>query len=371
MKLANPFVISGYKGKEYFCDRVAETEKLCSAIRNESHVTLVSPRRYGKTGLIRHVLEKLAEEDGFETLYLDIFDTQNLAEFTQALAQAVIGHLDSPLEKLGGAARRLVQSLRPVLSYDGVSGNPQLTVSLTGEQAPKTLSDIFEYIKAHEGRLVIAIDEFQQIREYPEKGVEAKLRSEIQFSPAQFIFSGSKQHIMREMFTSPRQPFYQSTTMMPLGVIGESAYYDFARRFFEATGRQLSQEVFHALYERFDGITWYVQAILWDFYASGGDIARLDQLDRAVAERVAANEYDRQQVLELLPDGARRLLRAVAREGVVREPQSGGFISRHKLRAASSVKTSLGLLTEKQLVSRETRGYVVYDRLLGEYLRHT
>jgi len=369
MKLNNPFVISGYKGKEYFCDRFAETAKLCSAVRNESNVTLISPRRYGKTGLIRHVLDALVERHGFGTIYLDIFDTQNQAEFTRAFAQAVIGKLDSPLEKLGGTAKRLVQSLRPTLSYDGVSGSPQLSVSVTNEQAPSTLEDIFAYLRSRTGRLVVAIDEFQQIREYPEKGLEAKLRSLMQFSPAQFIFSGSKQHLMRDMFTSPRQPFYQSTTMMPLGVIGEKPYYDFANRHFTAAGRRLSPEVFHALYARFEGITWYLQAILWDFYASGDDITKIEQLDLAIAERIAANEYDQQQLLELLPDGARRLLRAVATEGIVRKPQSGEFIARHGLRAASSVKVSLSMLLDKQLIYRETDGYVVYDRLFGEYLR--
>lgn len=331
MKLNNPFVIAGYKGSEYFCDRVAETQKLCDAIRNESHVTLLSPRRYGKTGLIRHAFERL-EEDGYETIYLDIFGTQNLAEFTNALAQAVIGRLDTRI--------------------------------------PATLDEIFAYLKQHDVRTVVAIDEFQQIREYPEKGVEALLRSHVQFSSAQFIFAGSKQHLMREMFTSPKMPFYQSTLMMPLDVIGEQPYFEFAERFFEVVGRRLSREVFHALYERFDGITWYMQTILWDFYASGEDITSVAQLETSVANRVAANEYNQQQLLEVLPDGARRLLRAVARERFVKEPQSGEFVAKHGLRAASSVKTSLQMLLDKQLLYRDDRGYVVYDRFLAEYLRN-
>lgn len=337
-------------------------------IRNESNVTLISPRRYGKTGLIQHAFECLQKE-GYTTIYLDVFGTQNLADFTNAFAQAVIGRLNTPLEKLGGAAKNLIQSLRPTLSYDGTTGSPQLSVAIAEDHVTATLEQIFEYLKRHAGRTVIAIDEFQQIREYPEQGVEALLRSHIQFSPAQFVFSGSRQHLMRDMFTSPRQPFYQSTTMMPIDVIEERPYYEFASRFFVQKGRTLAAEVFHALYERFEGITWYVQAILWDFYASGEDVVNLEQLDQAVDERVAANEYERQQILELLPDGARRLLRAVAKEGVVKEPQSGEFIRRYALRAASSVRTSLTMLLEKQLLYAGSHGFVVYDRFLGEYLK--
>lgn len=114
-----------------------------------------------------------------------------------------------------------------------------------------------------------------------------------------------------------------------------------------------------------------MQAILWDFYASGEDITEKSALEAAVRNRVAQNEYDQQQLLEVLPDGARRLLKAVARERIVTEPQSGEFVARHGLRAASSVKTSLDMLLEKQLLYRDDRGYVVYDRLFGEWLRRS
>lgn len=331
-------------------------------------MTLLSPRRYGKTGLIQHAFERLERENGYKTIYLDIFSTQNLSEFTTVLAQAVIGRLDTPIEKVGGAARRLIQMLRPTLTLDEGNGLPQLSLRIADDLVPKTLDEIFAYLGEHESRTVIAIDEFQQIREYPEKGVEALLRSKVQFCPAQFIFAGSKQHLMRDMFTSPKMPFYQSTTMMPLGVIDEEPYYEFASGFFKAAGRTLSREVFSALYRRFDGITWYVQALLWDFYATGADVTGLSDLDAAVDARVKAGEYDQQQILELLPDGARRLLLAVARERIVEEPQSGDFIARHALRAASSVRTSLKMLLDKQMLYRDQRGYMVYDRILGEYL---
>lgn len=183
------------------------------------------------------------------------------------------------------------------------------------------------------------------------------------------VSSGSKQHLMREMFTSPKRPFYQSTYMMPLDVIPEDAYYRFASRFFAEKKWRLDRKVFHALYDRFDGITWYVQAILWEFYAGGEDVNDMSQLDAAVARRVRACEYDQQRIMELLPPGARRLLRAIAVDRKVTAPQSGDFVARHGLRAASSVKTSLKMLVEKELVYPAPDGYVVYDRLFAEYLR--
>lgn len=369
MKLSNPFVLTGYHGPEYFCDRVAETKKLCTAIRNNSNVTLLSPRRYGKTGLIWNSFNQLSKKKEFETIYLDIFGTQNLADFTKVFANGVLGRLDTPLEKMGDAAKRLIQGLRPTLSYDTATGNPSLTFDISQAQAERTLAEVFNYLAKHNRPTVIAIDEFQQIRNYPEKGVEAMLRSHVQFVPTRFIFAGSKQHLMRDIFTSPQRPFYQSTMMLPLDVIPEDSYYEFAAKFFTEAGFKLDRSVFHSLYSRFSGITWYMQAILWDLYVAGTDVVNESQIDSAVLERVQANEYDSQMIVELLPDGAQRLVKAVAKEGIVKSPQSGDFISKYGLRAASSVKTSLKMLLENEILYQDKDGYVVYDRFLAEYLR--
>ena len=101
MKPNNPFVISGYRGPEYFCDRVRETDKVVSALVNERNVTLMAPRRYGKTGLVRNVFNSLPKE--YAPIYVDIYSTANLNEFTQVFASAVIGALDSNVEKALGA----------------------------------------------------------------------------------------------------------------------------------------------------------------------------------------------------------------------------------------------------------------------------
>lgn len=369
MKLSNPFVLTGYHGPEYFCDRIAETKKLCTAIRNESNVTLLSPRRYGKTGLIWNSFNELSKNKEYETIYLDIFGTQNLTDFTKAFANAVFGRLDTPFEKMSDVAKRLIQGLRPTLSYDSTTGSPSLSFDISQNQAERTLSEIFAYLANHNCRTVIAIDEFQQIRNYPEKGIEAILRSHIQFSKTRFIFAGSKQHLMRDIFTSPKRPFYQSTMMLPLDTIPVDPYYEFAAKFFIQAGLSLDRTVFDALYSRFDGITWYVQAILWDLYASQEKITQESQIESAIKERMMANEYDRQMILELLPDGARRLVKAIAREGIVKSPQGGNFISKYGLRAASSVKTSLQMLLENEILYHDKDGYVVYDRFFAEYLR--
>ena len=89
----NPFIIKGYNGSNYFCDREIETEKLLNAIRNQRDVTLISLRKMGKTGLIFHAFEQLKQEKTHETLYLDIFHTENLNGFINQLAISATGSL--------------------------------------------------------------------------------------------------------------------------------------------------------------------------------------------------------------------------------------------------------------------------------------
>ena len=114
MKPNNPFVISGYRGPKYFYDRVKETGKVVSALTNERNVTLMAPRRFGKTGLIRNVFQALPDE--YATIYVDIYSTANLNEFTQAFASAVIGALDSTVDKALTAIGRFFKAVRPMVT---------------------------------------------------------------------------------------------------------------------------------------------------------------------------------------------------------------------------------------------------------------
>jgi len=364
----NPFVLFGYDTPRYFCDRVAETRDLIEAVENGRNVTLLAPRRMGKTGLIQNVFHELREAGEWKTAYVDVFAAQNLAEFARRLGAAVIGTLDSDVEKALKTAGRFFRSFRPVLSVDPVTGARSYSFTLDPQNVEATLKECFDYLAKKGGRCVVAIDEFQQVAEFPEKGTEALLRSFIQFLPkTRFIFAGSKRHLMSEMFSAPKRPFYNSTQMYPLGVIGKKAYYDFAARHMRTGGVSLSAEVFGDVYDRFDGVTWYVQAVMNRLF--GFRSAEAEDVARAVDRLVSENAYNFGNLLETLPPGSVRLLRAVAREGKVRELTSGAFMARHGLHANSSVKLSLVKLMDAGLVSRDDDGrYLVDDRLFGIWL---
>jgi hypothetical protein len=368
----NPFVVAGYQGPEFFCDRESETAAIASAMNNGRNVTLISPRRMGKTGLVHHVFNRLeAAEKNCRCFYLDIFATQGLSDFTALFGKTVLGKLDGISE---AAVRRLsgfFRSFRPQFSINPLTGSPEMTLDIRQGDSERGLSEIFDYIKRSDRPCRIAIDEFQQILTYPEKGIEALLRSHTQFAPnAAFIFSGSEKHLMDEMFASAKRPFYQSAQKVSLGAIPIDVYRDFAAAKFSQAGRKLPGTVFDRVYEMLSGHTWYVQLVLNILYSDGVKTVDDVDLDRVIAATLTEQSATYKTYCAMLTAGQLRVLRAVASERDVATPTNSAFIRRHNLGAASSVRLALKALCDKSLVLRDDQGcHSVYDRFFGLWLQ--
>lgn len=366
----NPFVCHGYIGPDYFCDRIKETERLISSLYNGRNVTLISPRRLGKTGLIWHSFHHIKSENKDAVcVYIDIFPTKSQSEMVRMLGEAILNTSMSKGRKMGKKALETLGGLRPVMGFDPMTGMPNVSLSVEPAQSETTLRSIFDYMKKQQKEFFVAIDEFQQITEYPETGTEALLRSHIQFAPnAHFVFSGSKQHLMSEMFVSPQRPFYQSTDLMNLAPLDEEKYYQFASRLFEARKGRLDREVFHELYASFEGYTWYIQSVLNRWYEVYRKVEVIKQLHETVLSVVESKAPQYESLVQFLTDNQFSLIKAIACEGRVEQPLGKDFIKKYRLAGASSVKTALDMLSDKELVYRRPDGYMVYDRFLAHWL---
>ena len=372
VELNNPFVVYGYKGAAYFCDREEETRKVMDALQNERNVTLIAPRRIGKTGLIHHVFAEIEQQDAdVSCFYIDLFATKNLAQMVQLLARKILGRLDTPTQSALRKVSELFSSFRPTLTFDPM-GNPSFSLDIAPDTEEQSLEQIFYYMKQSGRRCYVAFDEFQQITNYPETGTEALLRSYIQFLPnVYFIFAGSQQHMMTELFLSARRPFYLSSQMLQLKEIDEDKYLAFANRFFSHKKTILSKEVFHHLYNKVDGQTWYVQALLSRLYSYmdfTSDVT-LPLIDNAIEELVNEQEVAFEDYYASLTANQTTLLQAIAREGGVKSPLAQAFIKKHRLPALSSIKTALKALIDRQMVCQYCGQYIVYDRFFAIWLR--
>lgn len=370
-KIDNPFLLYGYEGPEYFCDRKKESEDIISSLTNGCNLTLMSPRRYGKTGLIRHVFHKIKEMDNDAVcFYIDIYATNSLYDFVQTFAKAIVGKLDTPLQKAENAITKVFKGSQITMSTDFMTGLPQMSLSFSPQSSESTLDEIFSYIAQSKRRCYIAFDEFQQVLEYPEKNVEALLRTHIQtMSNARFIFSGSRLHMMMEMFNSPKHPFYRSTEKLSLHTLDEAVYFAFVEDKLREKNVSISLEVFHDIYDSVDGVTWYIQSVMNRLYRLSDMEVTRKKLDEVVRQIILSEEEDYKRLFHMLTANQANLLLAIAREGCVAEPMSGPFISRHQLKTASSVQRALKYLADEEYVYLSDKGYIVYDRFFGVWLR--
>lgn len=372
MKLDNPFIISGYEGARYFCDRETETAQLAREIANGSNVALIATRRIGKSGLIEHYFAQPGIQDRYYTFFIDIYDTNSLSEMVRKLSREILMRL----KPFGARAMELfwqtMRSIQPGMSFSPL-GEPSFNVQIGDIKEPvATLEEIFRYLEAADKPCIVAIDEFQQISKYPEKNIEATLRTFVQHSHnAQFIFSGSQRHTMSTMFTSASRPFFQSVSLMHLDPIDRERYDLFARALFEEGHRHLAEGVTDAVYAISRGITWYTQKLFNVLYASTqeGETCEPVLVDEALEYILRTQSYGYEETMFRLPEKQKMTLVALAKNGPTKGITSASFVEKYSLQSASTVQSAMRGLLEKDFVTLEKGIYSVYDIFMDYWLQ--
>ncbi len=370
----NPFVISAYYGPAWFCDREKETKQLLSAIKNKNNLTLFALRRLGKTGLVQHTFHQLAASKKTVCIYIDIFSTTSLKEFTNQLATAVYARFPDK-KGIGQRFFSFLKSLRPVFSFDEYNGSPQVTLDLAQpKDYEKSIQQILFFLDSQKINVVIAIDEFQQITTYPEKNTEAILRTIIQtLKSCCFIFCGSNHRIMAEMFNNAKRPFYGSCLNLSLDFIEEKEYAAFIVKLFKQNKRSIDKEAVEHILSFTERHTYYTQMLCNQIYASGIKAIKKEEVVKICGDILQINENVFYQYRTLLTTAQWQLLTAIAKETRVTKPHSGEFIKKYQLGTSSLVTRGLDALLTKEMVyynsSIKEPYYAVYDKFLMRWLQ--
>lgn len=370
----NPFVIKSYESKNLFCDREEELKLMLKNCTNRTDTTLISQRRMGKTGLILRLFDELnATRPDIHTIYLDIFASRNIADFIKLLAEAVIKSFQ-PKSSAGERFMTFIKSLRPQLSFDYITGEPQLQITYqTAHEKEYTLRGLFDLLDGQGVPIVIAIDEFQQIRDYPEKNMEALLRTYIQQTHhLTFIFCGSKKHLMADIFANERKPFYSSTTFVSLGKISEEAYSGFIRRLLDKDRRSITDEALRFVLEWTCRHTYYTQQLCHTIYANGKRSIDLEEVKRACEQLMRQGEAVYLQYRQMLTDKQWDYLIAVAKERSIRQISSSRFLKTYQIGTPSVSRRLADALCEKGLLDDESTlegtVYSVNDVFLSRWM---
>lgn len=368
----NPFIVSGKIAPEYFCDRVKESSSLVKSITNGNNIVLISPRRMGKTGLIRFCYDRPEIKDEYYTFFIDILHTSSLREFTYAFGREIYETLLPLSHKMVTLFLQTIKSITGKFGFDPMTNLPAFNLALGDIERPEyTLDEIFRYLDRADKPCIVAIDEFQQISKYPEKNVEALLRTYIQKSDnCHFIFAGSERHMMREMFSSSARPFYRSADFLELKVIDSEKYIPFVISHFEKRGRGITAANVDKVYRLFQGYTYYMQKTFNGAFADTqeGEECSLETIREVIDNIIVSNDTVFREILSNVPEKQKELLYAIASEGEARHITSSSFIKRHSLSSASSVQSALNKLLEKDLVTEINKVYSVTDRIFAMWM---
>jgi len=377
--MENPFYITGIIPEPYFCDREKETAWMVQTLKNKAHILLTSPRRMGKTQLIRHVFEQPAIKDNCYTFYTDIYPTTSLHEFVLFLSKEIYSVL---VPKGKAALNKFLTALRSLagsFGYDPIASTPIFDVKLGDIRTPElTLEEIFNYLEHADKPCVFAIDEFQQIAYYPEKNVEATLRTHIQkMSNCMFIYAGSNRHILENMFNSSAQPFYNSAEQIYLDCISKDVYTGFAEEQFAKAGRTIALEAASHTYDLFEGHTYYVHNVLHNAFAyiDSDKVIDIDDIDKTLSDILEEKGRTFASVMNQLNYQQKETLVAIAKEGKATGVTSVAFVKKHTLKSPSSVQYAIKTLLEKQLLTyhneERTKVYRVSDRFMEMWICRT
>ena len=369
--MENPFILEPYLSKEFFCDRETELNEIVSLLTNGSNVSLISPRRYGKTGLILRSFEELREKN-YLCIYADVFAAQKLEDFIKILSEAIIGSIqeDSFIKNFF----RALKGARPLLSYDPISGNPQVSLSFQlDEQKPQTLKSIFDFLEKQRKKVIFAIDEFQQIRYFKESNTEALLRTYIQrLHKVKFIFCGSKKHLMTDMFTSAKSPFYESSRCINIDLIDSENYANFIKRLFKEKGRKIDDEAVDFILGWSKRHTFYTQVLCNRVFAESRKHTCIDNV-KSVASKII--KYEIPNFIErrnLITDKQWRFLVAVAKEGEIRQPTASQFLMKYNIGTSATAKKIVNTLVEKELLLEQNdlkgKRYSVYNVFMSRWM---
>lgn len=372
----NPFYYKGYViPKNCFCDREKETKTLVDLVLNNNNIIMKSPRRLGKTSLLWHLFSQDGIKNTYNTIYLDIYPTKSVQNFIEAFYRSI---QECPTIKNKKELDNLRRVLDEISLFAGLNKKGfkekyigiRPTAKFTYIQTEKSLEAVFGFLAKTSKPNLIVIDEFQQIKQYDETGIEASLRSFIQRNNnSNFIFSGSSRHLLAQIFDSPDKPFYRSCRTFNLDIIPYEAYADFCMGQFERKDRHIDEEAIKLTYHVFSGNTHYMQLSMNKLYSmmEPGETATETDMRQAIVEIVDEKDQDYATYMHDLKDSHERILCCVANESPCEEILSTEKRDRYGLPAASTTKNIIETFQNDKSRVIETIHPGVYrleDRLL-------
>jgi hypothetical protein len=378
MAPANPFVYGEIVTAGAFADRETERAKLAADLEAGQKVFLISPRRYGKSSLIRRVMQTLARRRML-TIEVTVAASSSYVGFLESYAQALVT-ADTPVGRLRRWVRELLDAVRPELRIEAnPAGDTSVALGFpavrTARDTARLAAEVFalpaRIAAARKQRLAIALDEFQAITAFDGGSVEHALRAAVQNQrEVGYVFAGSEPSLMERML-EPRRPFYKAGPVLRLDKIDTAVFAEFIESRFSAAGTRPEEDIGAAIVELAGNVPYDIQRLAhetWDdVKAAGRKTVGVDDLHRSLIRLLGEHHTMFEEAWQRLTLAQRAVLRALVLEQG-REILSADVRARHRLAGASSVQSALQALTREDIVMKEEGRYVVIDSLYREWV---
>lgn len=374
----NPFVYGEIVTSDAFADRETERDRLRRDLASGQKVFLISPRRYGKSSLVRDVLRGLARENVL-TVEVTVAASSSYVGFLESYAHALVT-ADTPLNRLRRWTSELLTGVRPEVRFGTAAGGASdfslaFPAVRTARDTARLAAEVFalpaKIAAARKQKLAIALDEFQALTAFDGDAAEQALRAAVQDQRAVgYVFAGSEPSLMERMI-SPKRPFYKAGPVVRLQKIDPAVFGDWLEQRFKASGIKAEPGLGAAIVDLAGNVPYDVQRLAhetWDdLHETARRTATLDDLHVTLTRLLGEQHTMFEESWQRLTLAQRAALRAVVLEDG-REMLSADVRTRHRLSGASSVQAALTALVKQDVVMKDGASYVVTDSLYREWV---
>lgn len=363
--MKSPFQYGTLVDKENFVNRVEERKQLKELLGSGINVMLISPRRWGKSSLVKVAMDELMHEDKqVRVCYIDAFSIKTESEFYRIFAREVIACAASTLEKRLEDVRHFLKTVSPSIT---LKSTPTDTMSfdLKFELEER---DVMEILKLPEKiaiaksiRLIVCIDEFQQLAQLSGyRDLEGKMRSVWQKQQqVSYCFYGSKRHMMLDIFNNSSNPFYRFGQVLFLQKIKKEEWLPFIVNAFKRTNKEISKEQAEQLCDIVKCHSWYLQQLCYFVWSGTSDKVTDETIEMCTRQLIDTNMPMFMNDTENLTAAQTAMLRAVA-NGEYRF-NSIPVVRKYELGSAQTITRNKRMLTERDFIEKEGELYVFSD----------
>ena len=371
--MAKEFIFGKTVYNDNFISREDDIKKLGTHFKSGVNTILSSPRRWGKTSLVKKVKSEIESKE-LRIVYLDIFSCRDEYEFYNAFSEAILKECTSKFDEWKNIASSFLARLNPKITFD-VSPEQEYSVSLG--ISPKTHSaeevlNLPEIIaKKNNINIVVCIDEFQQIGEFTDPVTILKKMRDVwqHHQHTTYCLFGSKKHLMNELFQSKNQPFYKFGSQYGLDLIKTDAWVDYIRRQFKKSGKEISEKLATEICDFVENHSSYVQQLAWITFIQTKTIATNDNLNFAKEELLNENSALFTQQVESLTSYQMNFLRAII-DNVHTDYGISEIRENYKLGSSSNIIRLKKSMINKELVEKRLDGgFYISDPVLKKWLK--